>query len=319
MLRLVLLCFVFASLLSGCSIQRLAIGQLAPALSSASPKLQEEKNWDLFKTATPGSLQLAEILLVSDPGNEDLLALLTKGYAAYGYVVNDTEYLHERLADVDEVQHKSRALFNLAKGLEYGFAYLEEQGVSYLAMLEEGKKGRSLDYLNSKLDKGDGLDLETTFFTGTAWLLLANLRKDNMILVSQISSAFQLIEWVCTNKPNYQNGLCSAMTGVFHLARPKTLGGKPELAVKLMQEAMKKHPDNLLIPVVYMEWYLIPFEKQDEFQAIKRKLAPKFKDRAKQHFIPGETLQSKSSMLNLFNAMAEKRFQAIIRNEGELF
>ena len=47
----------------GCSVQRLAIGQLAPALSSASPVLQQEKNWELFKSATPGSLQLAEVLL----------------------------------------------------------------------------------------------------------------------------------------------------------------------------------------------------------------------------------------------------------------
>ena len=98
---LILFCFTVI-LSSSCSIQRLAIGQLAPALSSASPKLQEERNWNLFKNATPGSLQLSEVLLEADPGNEDLLALLTKGYAAYGYVVNDTEHYAEKLADVDQ-------------------------------------------------------------------------------------------------------------------------------------------------------------------------------------------------------------------------
>ena len=315
-LAVVILSYLF---LTSCSIQRIAIGQLAPALSSASPKLQEEKNWDLFKNGTPGSLQLAEILLVSDPGNQDLLALLTKGYAAYGFVVNDTEYLGEKLADVDEPVHRVRAVQNLAKALDFGFQYLKDNDVTYQGLLKAGKTGKSVAYLNDKLDSDDSLDLETSFFTGTAWLLLANLRKDNMMLVSQVTSAFQLIEWVCTNKPDFQMGLCSTMTGVYHLARPKSLGGKPGLAVKLMKAAMKKNPQNLMIPVVYMEWYLLPFEKEKEYRILKKLLKAKFKKKSMEHFIPGEVLKRDHDMLNLFNAMAEKRFEAIVKNESEIF
>ena len=315
---LILFCFTVI-LSSSCSIQRLAIGQLAPALSSASPKLQEERNWNLFKNATPGSLQLSEVLLEADPGNEDLLALLTKGYAAYGYVVNDTEHYAEKLADVDEPVHRVRAVQNLAKALDYGFRYLESRGVRYQELLLSQKKSQGLSYLDSQLSRDKTFDVETSFFTGTAWLVLANLRKDNMLIVSQVSTAFQLINWACKAQPDFQMGLCQTQEAVFHLARPKSLGGKPELAVKILKAAMEKYPQNLLLPVAYMEWYLLPFEKEKEYRLLKAGLKTKFQKLAKEHFVPGETLDQSYKMLNLFNAMAEKRFHAIVRNEGELF
>ena len=132
------------------------------------------------------------------------------------------------------------------------------------------------DYINNRLDANSLRDIETAFFTGTAWLLLANLKKDDIELVSQISAAFELINWVCSNNPTFQNGLCTTMQGVFYLARPKSLGGKPELALKLMKQSMKDHPQNLLIPVVYIEWYLVPFMKDKEYKKLKQVLIGKF-------------------------------------------
>ena len=315
---LVLASFVLYFVNSGCSIQRIAIGQLAPALSSSSPVIQEEKNWQLFRDGTPGSLQLSEILLRSDPGNEDLLALLTKGYAAYGYIVNDTLHLAERLADVDRPTQKQQAIENLSKSLRYGLQYLKAKGVEYDGLVKASKSELAFNYLEDRLDSSDTGDLETAFFSGTAWLLLANHRKDNMLLVSQVPNAFELINWVCKHRPDFQEGLCSSMISVYHLARPKSLGGKPQLAIKLLKEAMKNNPKNLLVPVVYMEWYLLPYEKEGEYKALKNKLVKQFREFRKNHYIPGEK-NSKPSLLNLFNAMAERRLEAIVSNEAELF
>ena len=86
------------------------------------------------------------------------------------------------------------------------------------------------------------------------------------------------------------------------------------LAVKILKNAMAKNPGNLMIPVVYMEWYLLPFEREAEYRRMKLGLSKKFKKAAFEHFIPGEPLDSSNDMLNLFNAMAEKRFHAIVRN-----
>ncbi len=315
----VLICIALSYLQFSCSIKTFAIRQLGPILADASPKLQHEKNWEFFKNATPGSLQLVEILLESDPGNRELLAVLTKGFAAYGYIVNDTEYLLDKLAEEDESQAKKRAIFNLSKGLHYGLSYLQDKGIDLPGMFAAARQEQSTSYFDEHLDPDEILDLETAFFTGTSWLLLANLRKDNIELVGQISTAFELINWVCHHDPHFQSGLCTTMTAVFHLARPKALGGKPELALKLLQTAMKRHPQNLLIPVTYLEWYVVPFAKDKEYRELKKSLQQQFAVFNESYFVPGTERDGQNNLLNLFNAMAEKRFLTLVKFEDELF
>ena len=289
-------------------------------LTSASPELQRERNWHQFKRATPASLQLAEVLLANDPDNTDLHALLVKGFASYAYVVHDTEYLRDRLQDRDQSQHRDEAIEALSKALRYGFAYLKMAGLSYPELQKASKAGRLKQSLDGLLDADNQLDLEATFFTGTAWLLLANYQKDNMIIVSQISQAFELIEWVCGKDPDFQNGLCPTMQAVFHLARPAMMGGKPDLAKQLFVEASKKYPKNYLIPVTYLEWYVIPRVDEDTYKSMKSQILTGLQAWTKQSFIPGESdPNEKGQLTDLFNAMARQRMAIMIEAEEELF
>ena len=312
-----LLLFVIGT---ACSIKELAVKQIAPMLSEASPELQRERNWYQFKRATPGSLQLAEVLLDADPDNQDLHALLVKGYASYAYVVHDTEYLRDRLQDRDDSQHREEAIQALSKALRYGFAYLKMAGLSYEELQKSSKAGRLQEALSNLFDGTKIQDQEAVFFTGTAWLLSANYQKDNMIIVSQISQAFELIEWVCRQQPDFQSGLCPTMQAVFHLARPAMMGGKPDLAKQLFVESIKKYPNNYLIPVTYLEWYVVPRADEKTYRVLKKQLAKAFEAWSQESFVPGESNpQDKGSLINLFNAMARQRFGMIIENEKELF
>ncbi|NRA66502.1 MAG: hypothetical protein HRU19_18585 [Pseudobacteriovorax sp.] len=313
------LLFLIFCLSQSCSIKTIAINQLAPILSEASPRLQKEKNWEYFRNATPGSLQLAEVLNEAEPENLDLLALLTKGFAAYGYVVNDTEFLADKLNDEDESPYKTRAILNLAKALQYGMTYLQAKGVTYQGILEAGRNGRASQYLTESLSKEELVDLETAFFTGTAWLLLANLKKDDMVIVSQVPSAFELISWVCQARPDFQNGLCPTMQAVYFLARPPTLGGKPKKAVSLLTSAMKANPNNLLIPVVLIEWYLIPRGDKKTYEGFKSRLNKAFDVRLNSFYVPGKPPDKTPDNLHLFNAMAEQRYLTILKYEDDLF
>lgn len=315
----VLLFLALSTLQFSCSIKTIAIRQLGPILAESSPRLQHEKNWQFFKNATPGSLQLMEVLLEADPGNPDLLAVLVKGFAAYGYIVNDTEYLADRLADKDDSEARVRAVMNLSKALSYGLDFLKDRGVVVTEVFAAARQEKSLAYFDKRLDHKNIADIESMFFTGVSWLLLANTRKDDIELVGQISTAFELINWVCHHKPDFQNGLCTTMTAVFHLARPKTLGGKPEIALKLLNDAMKKYPENLLIPVVYLEWYLVPYMKEEEFISLKETLQEKFERFDNSYFVPGRKVKDENKMLHLFNAMAQKRFVTLVKFEEELF
>ena len=310
---------IFTVFLAGCSIKNLAIDQLAPILSEASPRLQKEKNWHFFKKATPGSLQLAEVFLEARPDNLALQALLTKGFSAYGYIVNDTEYLADKLKDNDSSVAKEQATLNLSKSLSYGMQYLDARGIDYKGLVAAGRKNRAQDYLGENLDGQDVQDLETAFFTGTSWLLLAQLNRDNLQLVSQISNAFELINWVCGQRPDFQEGLCQVMSAVYLLARPQSLGGKPKEAIKILAQSQKDNPYNLLIPLVLIEWYLIPRSDVKEYKKLKAKLATGFEKIRSGYFYPGANAVVGSEMLALFNSMAEQRFRIIVANEEEIF
>lgn len=291
-------------------------------LNSASDELQKEKNWYFFKNATPGSLQLSEALLVHDPENSDLLAMLAKGFASYGYVVYDTEHLAERVTDQDSQPNRQKAILAFAKGLNYGFRYLQLHDIDYPALQKAVKQDSVTALLDQHLAPDVRSDLETVFFTGTAWLLLANYKKDDMFIASQVTQAFELIKWVCHHKPDYQAGLCQTMEGVFHLARPPMMGGKPKTAQSLFQKAMQDNPENILIPVTYLEWYVLPRGDEKTYRQYKTQISKRLQEWRQQVFVPGREADPESSnkpLLNLFNAMAERRFDIITASEREFF
>ena len=74
---------------------------------------------------------------------------------------------------------------------------------------------------------------------------------------------------------------------------------------------MKRYKENLLIPVIYMEWYLIPFEKKKEYLKLSSKLKSFFEAQESQFFIPGKASNRHNSKLNLYNAMAAKRLRIL--------
>lgn len=294
-----------------CSFNKLAVDQLAQTLDKSSVEIQKESSWDHFHRSIPGSLQVTQSLLLESPDNKTLLALLTKGFAAYGYIVADTLHLRNRLLEREESASLEAAVHNFSKSLQFGFRYLKQQGLSLQGLQKAAKANKSQSYISEHLDSSNRHDLESAFYTGTAWLMMANVKRDHAELLSQITYANELITWVCSKKPNFERGLCPSLQAVYHLARPKMFGGKPELAKNILLKSMKRYKENLLIPVIYMEWYLIPFEKKKEYLKLSSKLKSFFEAQESQFFIPGKASNRHNSKLNLYNAMAAKRLRIL--------
>src|SRR4051812_24807415 len=93
-------------LLSSCSVHKIAVDQMAPVLAKAADQVKTEKSLEFFRQSTPGSLQLAEALALTSTHNEDLLTLLVKGFASYGYFADDTAYLKTKLARSGDTSYK---------------------------------------------------------------------------------------------------------------------------------------------------------------------------------------------------------------------
>lgn len=318
-----LACLIGLSLSACSTTTRLAIGQISPVVYEGSESLQKEKNWSFFRASAPSSLQLAEMMVEKDPGNEELLALLVKGYASYAYVISDTLALSYRLDGEDDSDFHQQARVSLAKALSYGMRFMEEAGVSYNDIKKAANENKTSVLLEKHFDLDETIDKEALFFTGIAWLQSINYNMSQMLLTSQAGQAFSLIDSVCKKDPDFQNGMCPTLRGVYYLSRPRMLGGNPSQGRKLLREAMVTYPDNYMIPVTLIEWYLVPAGEKKAYHKLRNDVLTKLKVWRKATFIPGENRDTKSQLrkdlLNLINAMAEKRLSIIMSKESDLF
>lgn len=319
--KLLPICFFIWFMLSGClTPTQFAIRQVAPVMMENSEVLQKEKSWEFFKTSVPGSLQLAEVLLAEDPENPELLALLTKGYASYGFVINDTEALVLRLQAEEEGAVFDQALSNLDKALRFGMRYLKLSGVSFADLNQAVRSNNAQQLLRQSFDLKSARDRDAVLFTGISWLLSINYRTADMTMVSQVPHAYALIQAVCEINPNYQSGLCPTLEGIYYLSRPRMMGGDPVKGQKVLEAAMKRYPDNSLIGVTYLEWYLVPAGDQQAYQKLRPQLRAKLNKWRYQSFTPGSKQQDGvNALLNIFNAMADKRLSTIEELSKEIF
>lgn len=302
------------------SPSQFAIRQVAPVMMENSQVLQKEKSWEFFKSSAPGGLQLAEILLAEDPKNLELLALLTKGFASYAFVVNDTQALPLRLSGQESGAPFVQAVTNLEKALRYGMTYLEESGLSFEELNAAVRENRVKEILQSRFDLSNPRDRDALIFTGVSWLLTINYRTSDMTLVSQVAHAYSLIAAVCENDPDFQNGICPTLEGIYYLSRPRMMGGNPEKGRDILLSAMERYPANALVGVTYIEWFLIPAGERNGYDKLRAKLRAQLNKWRQKTFVPGDKPRpSNEDLFNIFNAMADKRLTEIEALSQDLF
>ena len=312
-----LVALMLLSLVGCSSIQKLAVKGVTPIFVEGSDKLTYERNWEFFKEASPSNIQLVEMLYLQDPENLPLLTTLIKTYAGYTYAVPETLAFGDELSGVEGSIHKQNAISYYTKTLDYGLSYFLMKGITKNDLLTLDAKKLSKK-IKEKLSKKD---LTAVLFTAQAWLSLINLQKDNVALITQIPRAKIVIDWVCGEDKDIENGVCDMFYAQYEGSRPKMLGGNPEKAKELYSAAMKKRPKHLLIRVGYIQYLVLPGFDEEAYAYESKILKEEF---AKWSEINRDTLVDTSeyksvSHLNLFNAIAMKRFEIIEQNKKKLF
>jgi len=122
--RLLAACCLLAAA-SGCSIKRMAVGQVASALASGGSTYQEDDDPDLVGAALPFGLKLMESLLAEAPKNPDLLMAVSSGFTeyAYAFVEQPAAISGESLDRRDAERARARRLYLRAHG--YGMRGLD--------------------------------------------------------------------------------------------------------------------------------------------------------------------------------------------------
>lgn len=292
---------------------------------------ETEANWEMIQNGVPGNLKLLEGLLYVDPTNDDLLLALTKGYGAYGFAVSESLHLAEKFKEADFQPQKKQAIYHYSKAVQYGLRGLQEYEISDQDLFKGFKQGKGAiaRLLNRNLDRDDQNHLELIIYTAQAWGGLINLQRDNYTLMSQLNLVKELFDWPCSIRPNIYFGLCDIFYATYYAGRPKMLGGDPVKGKNLYLKAIKKYPKNLLIRVAYLQFSVIPSLNEEEFQKQAAFLDTAFTEWEKKNQWEPDLEGKKKSLyseeifqlkrVNIFNAIAKKRFEIMKKHTSDLF
>lgn len=314
MVRLILCSLIF--LTSCSSLEKWAVRRASPVFHEAGEQLTKEDSWEFFKNSAPGNLKFLEAVYLTDPENLRLLPAVIKAHAGYAYGVPETLAFEDDLRGIESL-HRKEAIHHYTRALDYGVFYLGKRDITKddLLNLPEEK-------LREKLKKEtDEDDLVALVYTAQAWGSLINLQKDNVALVSHIPRVKILFDHVCQMRPDIEHNICDIFMAQYEAARPRMLGGNPEKARELYVSAMKKNPYHLLIPLNLIQYSYLPAMDEEAFEKLAVTLKSDFEEWEKKgrENLKDESRFAKHRDLNLYNAIAKKRFEIIEQNKKKIF
>lgn len=313
--------FIFVTLLSSCSlIKKAVIAPTGMLIYDASFDQQIENDWEMFEKSLYGNIKLLESLLSQDESNKNLLASLTKAYAAKGFAIDETYYLADHFAEKEKSIHLEAALISYTKAMQYGLRYLEAEGIPADVLSNQvNTPDKFKEYLDSELSYSLR-NKEVVLYLAQSLGSLVNLQRTNMKIISYLPLAKSMFDWVCADDPDFNFGTCDIFYASYDAGRPKMLGGNPENGKRRFIDGIKKYPENYLLRISYVQYFAIPMMEEDiyneQVNSIE-KFEEKFED---QKYWQGEkiTLPSKN-YLNVFNLIALKRKNIIKKFEKNIF
>ena len=302
--------YLFFSLIlmaSACSIQKMAVRTAAPMFSKGSDYLSKENSFEFFQQSAPGNLKFSEMMYMLDVDNLPMLSTVIKGYGGLAYAIPETFAFGDELSGKENSIHHQQAIHLYTRALDYGVTYLEKKGIKHQEVLSLDEK-KFIKLLDKKLDEDD---LTAVLFFAQAWGSLINLQKDNIALVSHVPRVKMLFDWVCKKNPEIENGVCEIFEAQYQSSRPKMLGGNPELGKELFLKAIAKRPKHLLIRVTMLQFHVLPAGDLEAYEKEASLLKQEFE---KWQDLNRDSLENTSEYadvehLNLFNAIAKKRFE----------
>lgn len=309
---------------SSCSsFNKMAVSGSSNLLYSASSEVEKEANYELFKSGIAGNLILIEGLLSSAPKNQEILAVLNKGYAGLAFAVDETKMLEEEWAELKSEEGKRQALFNYTRALNFGIRYLAQEDIVWKDIVGLINEPQEIQHQLDKKLSNDKRDLEIVLFTAQSMGAIINLQKDNMGLVAQLPVAKAMFDWVCSKDPKINYGTCDIFYGAYESGRPQMLGGNPAKGKEIFLKAIEKHPHNWLIRSAYLQYYLIP---QNDEAGFKEQMAflKNQKEEYDRYYIYDHTEKNepswgRESRLRLYQALGLKRYELMERFQKQFF
>jgi hypothetical protein len=221
-------------ILSGCG--QLVANAKQEFAEDLSATMLEQNDPETVKQAVPAYLILVSSMIKGDPDNVELLISGSKLYGAYASVFVDERDRKKRLSalSLDYAQHA----FCIYKPAACNF--------------------RELSYYEFEqvLKQFNKEDAPVLFALGSAWAGWLQANSADWNAVAELPRIKAIIQRVLELDPLINNGDAYLYMAVMESFLPPAMGGKPELAKKNFEQAIKvSDGENLMARLLYAEKY----------------------------------------------------------------
>ena len=121
--------------ISGCSLQKMALRTTTPIFETSSNVIMKEANWDMVKEAAPANLKFLEVLWENDKSNFELLPVIIKSYSGYGFSILETLAFEDDLRGVENSRWKKQAIDIYTRAFDFGLLYLNQKITQFIITL----------------------------------------------------------------------------------------------------------------------------------------------------------------------------------------
>lgn len=229
-LLIVLLVFI----LTGCSINKLAVNMVADMLAGEeSTVFTGDEDPELIGEALPFALKLYESLLEADPGNPRLLLATGKAFCLYSfaYVQTPAEILpYEEYKKQEQMLGRAKKLYLRARDYLFQAIHLENPG--FMKAFKEDEPENAFALVKEK-------DLPYIYWTGAAWMGAVTTDPFDMSLMVDLPKAAGFILKVIELDDAYDNGGPHELLISYYGSMPEGMGGSEEKARFHFQKAVE--------------------------------------------------------------------------------
>ncbi len=226
--------FLVLLILSGCG--QLVSNAKKEFAEDLSATMLEQNDPETVKQAVPAYLILVSSMIKGDPDNVELLISASKLYGAYASVFVEDRDRQKRLStlSLDYANH--------------AFCIYKPAACNY----------RELSYyeFEQSLTQFNKEDVEVLFALGSAWAGWLQANSADWNAVAELPRIQAVIKRVLELDPTISNGDAYLYMAVMQSFLPPAMGGKPELAKKNFERAIKtSNGTNLMAKLLYAEKY----------------------------------------------------------------
>lgn len=209
-----------------------------------SATMLEQNDPETVKQAVPAYLILVSSMIKGDPDNVELLISGSKLYGAYASVFVEDRGRQKRLSTVSfDYAHHAFCVYKEAACNIRELSYYEFE--------------QSLQLFNKE-------DVQVLFAMGSAWAGWLQANSADWNAVAELPRIEAIIQRVLELDPAVNNGDAYLYMAVMQSFLPPAMGGKPELAKKNFEQAIKvSNGTNLMAKLLYAEKYArLVFDKE---------------------------------------------------------